>query len=299
MNDPRLVVALPSGFDVPDGLDTPEFRLRVLREAHTEPDYEAVMESRIRLREGSPRGWPREEFTLEENRADLVMHEREFEERVAFAYTVLDPAETRVLGCVYLNPPSDFDKDVNVHLWARDSEHAHGMSQRLYRCVRDWLAASWPFDSVNFVRTIYYRLQGSCLCGAVAFELEDVIGPFELCHCTRCRRATGSGFAAALGASAVYFLRGAELVRAVTLPLRDRPPAYRRTFCSVCGSATPDPDTPGPQEVPAGTLENLTELPDRHIYVEHAVPWGLAEDDLPRFTREEIRAHRARNQSSG
>ncbi|MCZ6459403.1 MAG: aldehyde-activating protein, partial [Gammaproteobacteria bacterium] len=37
--------------------------------------------------------------------------------------------------------------------------------------------------------------KGQCLCGAVAFEVEEIIGPFELCHCTRCRKSTGSAFA--------------------------------------------------------------------------------------------------------
>ena len=42
-------------------------------------------------------------------------------------------------------------------------------------------------------------MQGGCLCGAVRFELDRAVGPFELCHCNRCRKTTGSAYAAGLG----------------------------------------------------------------------------------------------------
>ena len=112
----RLV---PVGFEVPAGLDHAGFRLRMLRASDAEADYEAVMESAERLRRGSPNGWPRPGFTLPENRADLEKHEAEFEAQVAFAYTMVDPANEQVLGCVYLNPSETADAD--VHMWVRDS----------------------------------------------------------------------------------------------------------------------------------------------------------------------------------
>ena len=37
-------------------------------------------------------------------------------------------------------------------------------------------------------------IHGSCLCGAIRFEFIKPAGPFELCHCTRCRKVTGSAF---------------------------------------------------------------------------------------------------------
>ena len=42
-------------------------------------------------------------------------------------------------------------------------------------------------------------IAGSCLCGGVRFEIAKALGPFELCHCSRCRKASGSAFAAMLG----------------------------------------------------------------------------------------------------
>jgi hypothetical protein len=40
---------------------------------------------------------------------------------------------------------------------------------------------------------------GSCLCGGVRFEIERFVGPFELCHCTRCRKVSGSAYLTWLG----------------------------------------------------------------------------------------------------
>jgi hypothetical protein len=35
-------------------------------------------------------------------------------------------------------------------------------------------------------------IKGSCLCGGVRFELDRAAGPFEICHCNRCRKVSGS-----------------------------------------------------------------------------------------------------------
>ncbi len=154
-----MVPFVPADFPVPEGLEHPRFRLRMLRADDAEADYEAVMASRHRLRAGSPNGWPREGFTLAENRADLVRHEREFRERQAFAYTVVDPDDTRVLGCVYINPPASGGEagnhDAQVYLWVRD-EHHPALTGTLRKAVAGWLDACWPFRRVRYVRTGYY-----------------------------------------------------------------------------------------------------------------------------------------------
>ena len=45
-------------------------------------------------------------------------------------------------------------------------------------------------------------IRGACLCGGVRFEVERAAGPFELCHCSRCRKVSGSAFVAGLGVRA-------------------------------------------------------------------------------------------------
>ncbi len=147
---------VPADFQVPDTLVRPEFRLRMLAAADAEADYEAVMASRERLRAGSPHGWPREGFTLAENLADLERHEREFHQRLAFAYTVVNPDDTRVIGCVYINPPATpGHHDAEVYMWVRD-EHHPPLALSLYEAVDGWLRDAWPFRSIRYIRTGYF-----------------------------------------------------------------------------------------------------------------------------------------------
>jgi hypothetical protein len=127
----------------------------MLKRSDAQADYEAVMESAERLRRGSPHGWPRPGFTLEENRADLARHQAEFESGVAFAYTMIDPADEIVLGCLYINPSTSADAD--VYMWVRDS-YARELNDTLFKAVDAWLAAKWPFGKVNYIRTEYYEV---------------------------------------------------------------------------------------------------------------------------------------------
>ena len=94
---------VPETFEIPPILETDRFRLRMLSVDDVEKDYEAVMETQEFFHaKGSI--WPREGFTIEENLADLERHQQEFLDREAFAYTVVSLDESRVLGCVYINP---------------------------------------------------------------------------------------------------------------------------------------------------------------------------------------------------
>ena len=139
------------------------------------------------------------------------------------------------------------------------------------------------------------KISGGCLCGRVRFEVTKLTGPFELCHCSRCRKVTGSAYAATVGALAEDYalLQGEEAIRSITLPVRERPPAYGLSFCGDCGSALPTPPASGHFEIPAGLLDDDPGLmPDKHIYVEHNAAWHTITDDLPQFTAEEIAAHR-------
>jgi hypothetical protein len=141
---------VPNSFDIPGGLETAHFRLRMLSIDDVELDYEAVIESRELLHSLFGGSWPREGFTLEENLADLEEHQREFLDRKAFAYTVVSLDESRVLGCVYINPTEKPDADVEVYMWVRQSEYDKGLDPLLFYTVKEWLGSSWPFETVLF-----------------------------------------------------------------------------------------------------------------------------------------------------
>ena len=139
-------------------------------------------------------------------------------------------------------------------------------------------------------------IRGSCLCGGVEFEVERTVGPFELCHCPRCRKASGSAFVAGLGVRVHDFrlLSGAELMQSYEAPIRERPPPFRTTFCSRCGSPVPNPPADADWfEIPAGLLDDDPILrPDKHIFVECKSPWFSISDSLPQLTKPDLVALR-------
>lgn len=141
-------------------------------------------------------------------------------------------------------------------------------------------------------------IRGSCLCGGIEFEIDRAVGPFELCHCPRCRKASGSAFSAALGVQADSFrlLTGSELIRTYEAPILDRPPAYRVAFCARCGSPVPDlPANATWLEIPAGLLDDDPILrPDKHIFVGCKSSWFAISDSLPQLTRQQLAEERRR-----
>ena len=73
---------------------------------------------------------------------------------------------------------------------------------------------------------------GSCLCGAVRFEVTgDLPGP-DACHCTQCRKHSGHYFASTDVARAALTIRGAEHVHWYQSSAK-----VRRGFCAHCGSS--------------------------------------------------------------
>jgi hypothetical protein len=140
-------------------------------------------------------------------------------------------------------------------------------------------------------------LTGSCLCGGVRFEIARAVGPFELCHCRRCRKASGSAFAAMVGVRTRDFrlIEGADLVGTYDARILEKPPPYRVSFCRRCGSPVPNPD-PGAEwfEVPAGLLDGDPGVrPDKHIFVDLKAPWHEIADSLPRLAAAALRLLRA------
>ena len=132
-------------------------------------------------------------------------------------------------------------------------------------------------------------IRGSCLCGGVKFEITRAVGPFELCHCARCRKASGSAFVAGLGVRREDFqlVQGHDLIKTFEAPIREAPPAYCTHFCGRCGSPVPNPFNDSPWlEVPAGLLDDDPQIrPDRHIFVHVKSPWFHIRDDLPQLDR--------------
>ena len=141
---------IPTDFKVPEKLETEEFQLRMLTVNDVVKDYDAVMTSVDHLKTIWPGGkWP-EGLTLEQNLIDLGWHQKEFQSRRSFAYTVVNPSGSMVVGCVYINPTDKVGYDAVVYLWARQSQLAGGLENRLHAAVKSWIAKEWPFKTVGF-----------------------------------------------------------------------------------------------------------------------------------------------------
>jgi RimJ/RimL family protein N-acetyltransferase len=136
---PRRLVS--DDFSVPDGLEHDRFRLRMLSVADVAKDFAAINQ-RVRP-DGTPDPWS--ETTFLENLADLGWHEVEFKIRRSFAYTVVRPDESEVVGCVYLVPPPSDEHDVEVKLWVTRRAWEEGLDAMLEAAVREWIDGEWPF----------------------------------------------------------------------------------------------------------------------------------------------------------
>ena len=142
---------VPLAFEVPAVVETAEYRLRMLTVNDVVKDFEAVMTSVEHLKGifPPPSSWP-DGLTLEQDLIDLGWHQKEFQRRTSFAYTMMSLDESSCLGCVYVYPSDRQGYDAYVLLWVRQSELAGGLEDRLFTTVRRWLADVWPFQSVGF-----------------------------------------------------------------------------------------------------------------------------------------------------
>lgn len=124
---------------------------------------------------------------------------------------------------------------------------------------------------------------GSCLCGEVRYRIKGSVARFTLCHCGRCRKATGSAHTSniMLSEAQVEWLHGENLVHRYKLSKTER---YSTTFCSNCGCPLPRhvPEI-GMIAVPAGSLdEDPGVTPQAHIFWNSRAQWLEPESELPR-----------------
>ena len=123
--------------------------------------------------------------------------------------------------------------------------------------------------------------KGSCFCGAVKYELRGELNTLTYCHCTRCRKASGSAFAAnaTVAQSAFEFVTGTN-----ELTTHSTATGVHRMFCSVCGSPliSRRDAVPGVLRLRLGTLDTpISERPMGHYFVASKADWHEIQDSLP------------------
>lgn len=124
-------------------------------------------------------------------------------------------------------------------------------------------------------------LRGSCLCGAIRYEIRGVPLMMYYCHCSTCRKATGSAFATNMLVQSADFVvvAGRELLSAY-----ESSPNKHRHFCSACGSPIYSQAEATKQmvSVRCGTLDTeLTMRPSVHTYAAEKAEWYEISDELP------------------
>jgi hypothetical protein len=138
---------VPDEFAVPAGTRSELFTIEPLRLEHNESDYAAWSSSREHIK-ATPgfvgdETWVDLDLSLADNADAIGRHEKDFQDRGGFAYTVLDPADREVIGSVYVYPPRRDGHDADVRSWVRSDRAA--LDEPLHDLVRAWLAEAWPF----------------------------------------------------------------------------------------------------------------------------------------------------------
>jgi hypothetical protein len=130
-------------------------------------------------------------------------------------------------------------------------------------------------------------LRGSCLCGTFRFEVRGKLLLLKNCHCSRCRKMSGSTFATYARAEAkhLFVLAGSH-----ALITYERCPGNTIAFCRQCGTLVPFPPPGSPLvEFGAGLLDDDPGLGiGYHIYVASRAPWCVLEDGLPQYDENRV-----------
>lgn len=127
------------------------------------------------------------------------------------------------------------------------------------------------------------KITGGCLCGDVRFEIVSAPKLTEYCHCTTCRKASGSPVMAWAGVASDGFklLKGEPAVYASS-------PGVERGFCGRCGTTLSIYSAQFPEEiyVSIASFDDADAVaPEVHIWREERLGWLETSDDSPRYMR--------------
>lgn len=128
-------------------------------------------------------------------------------------------------------------------------------------------------------------LRGQCYCGAVAYEVADAFRYAANCHCSQCRRQTGSAFkpVAGIARAKLRFTKGEDNLNIYGDTKGDGNSGD--THCRTCGSLLYSVVRDGTMlHVTMGTLMDAPSIrPDKHIFVGSKASWYDITDDLPQY----------------
>ena len=126
-------------------------------------------------------------------------------------------------------------------------------------------------------------IHGGCLCGGIQFELQGELKDVAMCHCSQCRRASGTAFAAYARVllDGFYWMSSEELITKY-----QSSSGVNRCFCSRCGSPlgaiVGDGNKLDWVALGAVTGDPVVR-PEAHIFAGSKAPWYEVADNLPQF----------------
>lgn len=124
-------------------------------------------------------------------------------------------------------------------------------------------------------------LAGQCYCGTVRYQVDDAFLYAANCHCSQCRRTTGSAFKpfAGIEREKLALIDGDDALLIVG------DPTGHDAHCGRCGSLLYSVVREGAfVHVAMGTLVDAPSIrPNKHIFVGSRAPWFEITDDLPQF----------------
>lgn len=129
--------------------------------------------------------------------------------------------------------------------------------------------------------------KGSCLCGQVQFTITGKISDIIHCHCSLCRKSSGTAFATNgfVQKSDLKFQQGEDLLKYYELR-----PGKKRHFCQTCASpifSSNDQDLTRIR-IRLGIIDSdVSEKPVSHNFITSKANWDDLDADIPRYQRHE------------
>jgi len=125
-------------------------------------------------------------------------------------------------------------------------------------------------------------LRGQCLCGSVRYAVKNAFRYAFICHCSQCRRATGSAFKpfAGIESAAIRLTQGEGRTMIYGDPQR-----AHDVHCGRCGSLLYSVVREGAfVHVTLGTLLDMPDIrPAAHMFVGSKAPWFEIAGSLPQY----------------
>jgi len=124
---------------------------------------------------------------------------------------------------------------------------------------------------------------GKCLCGEVAIKIQGAISDIIHCHCSLCRKNSGTAYATNgfINTAEFEIISGEQCLSSFSLK-----PGRKRHFCSKCGSPvfSSNEDDPTRLRIRLGIIDTeISERPMSHNFVTSKANWDDLDVVLPRY----------------